>query len=299
MPGFVSSPLPPFRPTFPALCVAGRPIQVSLILARWYAIPCGLCVPLARSGCPSGPPRVCFVCACARALAAFAPNPPPWVGVARAPGAVLVMGAGRAVPHGSCPSACPASVPCAVWLAWWGGAARSRSPLAWLGVVCPPSGEPLGRAAEAVSAGGAGVWTRHQPHSAALASWLYALWGRLKGTHGGSSCFCVGGPGSGALPPPTARPLGRAAGAHHPLAVGAGGAGEGTRHQTHSAGSCELALRAVKAAQGRQGGAPLAWVCGVRGWALSRPRPPVLWGVQPGPTTHWLWVRGLRVWGPV
>ena len=58
MPGFLSSLFPPSRPAFSALCVAGRPVRVSLILARWYAIPCGLCVPRARSGCPPGIPRV-------------------------------------------------------------------------------------------------------------------------------------------------------------------------------------------------------------------------------------------------
>ena len=46
-------------------------------------------------------------------------------------------------------------------------------------------------------------------------------------------------------------------------------------------------------------GAPLAWVWGVRGRALSQPRPLVCSGMRPGPTTHWLWVRGLRAWGPV
>ena len=65
---------------------------------------------------------------------------------------------------------------------------------------------------------------------------------------GGGGRLLPGRPGSGALPPPTARPLGRAAGAHYRLAVGAGGAGVGTRHQPHSARSCELALRAVGAA---------------------------------------------------
>ena len=45
-----------------------------------------------------------------------------------------------------------------------------------------------------------------------------------------------------------------------------------------------------------RGGAPLAWVRGVRGRALSEPRPFVLSGVRRGPTTHWLWVRGLRAW---
>ena len=115
---------------------------------------------------------------------------------------------------------------------------------------------------------------------------------------GGASCLGMGRPGSGALPPPTARPLGLAARAHYPLAVGAGGASLGTHHQPHRARSCELALRAVGAARGRPGGVPLAWAWGLRGRALSHPRPLVLWGVLPGPTTHWLWVRGVRAWGP-
>ena len=92
----------------------------------------------------------------------------------------------------------------------------------------------------------------------------------MRAPGGGASCLGVGRPGSGALSPPTTRLFGRAAGAHYPLAVGAGGAGVGTRHQPHSARSCELALRAVGAARGRPGGAPLAWVWGVRGRGLSR-----------------------------
>ena len=65
---------------------------------------------------------------------------------------------------------------------------------------------------------------------------------------GGASCLGVGRPETGALPAPTSRLFGRAAGAHYLLAVGAGGAGVGARHQPHSARSCELALRAVGAA---------------------------------------------------
>ena len=121
----------------------------------------------------------------------------------------------------------------------------------------------------------------------------------MKVPGGGASCLGVGCPGSGALPPPTSRPFGRAAGAQYPMAVGAGGAGVATRHQPHRARSCELALRAVGAACGCLGGAPLAWVWGVRGRALSHPRPVVLSGVWPGPTNHWLSVRGVRAWGPV
>ena len=112
----------------------------------------------------------------------------------------------------------------------------------------------------------------------------------------GASCLDVGHPGSGALWPPTTRPLRHAAGAHYPLTVGAGGAGMGTRHQPHSARSCELALRAVGAARGHPGGAPLAWQWGVQRQALSNPRPPVLWGMRPGslPTGCGC---GVRAWG--
>ena len=76
VPGVVSLSFPPPRPACSALRVAGRPVRVSLTLARWYAIPRGLCVPRARSGCPSGSPRVSLSCVCARAPAASAPPPP-------------------------------------------------------------------------------------------------------------------------------------------------------------------------------------------------------------------------------
>ena len=103
VPGVVSPPFPPSRLACPALCVAGRPVRVSLTLARWYAIPRGLCVPRRWSSCPSGSPRVPFVCLCARAPAASARPPPfPW-GVWRARPRVLprslapfgVLGGGR------------------------------------------------------------------------------------------------------------------------------------------------------------------------------------------------------------
>ena len=65
---------------------------------------------------------------------------------------------------------------------------------------------------------------------------------------GGAFCLGPGRRGSGALATPTARPLGRLPGpTTHWLWV-RGGAGVGTRHQPHSARSCELALRAVGAA---------------------------------------------------
>ena len=139
VPGVVSLPFPPSRPACPALLVAGRLVRVSLTLAHWYAIPRGLCVPRARSGSPSGIPRVPFVRVCARAPAASAP--PPLEGVACAPRAVPALGAGRAVPRGPCPSACPAPVPCSIWRAR-GGAVRSLFPPTWLGLCRGGGGGP-------------------------------------------------------------------------------------------------------------------------------------------------------------
>ena len=157
------SPCPPARPACPALCAAGRPVRVSLTLARWYTIPCGLCVPRAPSGCPSGIPRVSFVCVCARAPAASA-RPPPPVGVARAPCAVPVLGAGRAVPRGPCPSACPAPVPCRVWFVFRGGWPGPFSPT-WLWAVCSPWGGSarLGRSSARGWGGGGGRPVRRAP----------------------------------------------------------------------------------------------------------------------------------------
>ena len=169
------------------------------------------------------------------------------------------------------------------------------------GTLPPPTAHPLGRAAGAhyplaVGAGGARLGTHHQTHSARSCELALCAVGAARGRPGGgASCLGVGCPGSGALPSPTAPPLGPAAGAHYPLAVGAGGVGVGTRHQLHSARYCELALRAVGAARGCPGGAPLACVWGVRGQGLLHPRLLVLWGVWPGPATHWLWVRCVGV----
>ena len=116
--------------------------------------------------------------------------------------------------------------------------------------------------------------------------------GGMRVPGGGASCLGVGRPGSGAFPPPTARPLGGLPGPTTYWLWVRGGAGVGTRHQPHSARSCELALRAVGAARGRVGGGASCLSVGrlVSG-ALPPPtaRPP---GGLPGPTTHWLWVRG-------
>ena len=162
-------------------------------------------------------PRVPYLCvrSCSGGVHA---SPFLRVGAARALRAILVHGAGRAVPGRSCLSVFPAAVPSSAYLAR-GGRARSLRPLALLGVMRPPAGR------------------------LAFLCCLCALWGRQEGARGGgASCLGVGRPGSGALPSPTVRPLGCAVRAHYALAVGAGSAGLGTRHQPHSAGSCKLPL---------------------------------------------------------
>ena len=190
----------------------------------------------------------------------------------------------------------PASSLCALWGQHEG--ARGGAPLAWVSGV---RGRALSYPQPLVRSGVRPGPTTHWLWVRAVRAWgpvtnptaraLACCGGGMGVSGGGASCLGVGCPGSGALPPPTTRPFGRAAGAHYPLAVGAGGVGVGTRHQPHSARPCKLALSALGAARGRPGGAPLAWVWGVRGRALSHPRPPVLSGVRPGPVFHLPWVR--------
>ena len=146
VPGVVSLSFPPPRPACSALRVAGRPVRVSLTLARWYAIPRGLCHPRARSRCPSGSPRVSLSCVCARAPAASAP--PPLGGVACAPRVVPALGAGRPL-RVSCPGplfrlACLGGggpVPVPPYLAWGCGGGGALWGLRAAGVV---GGHPWG-----------------------------------------------------------------------------------------------------------------------------------------------------------
>ena len=144
--------------------------------------------------------------------------------------------------------------------------------------------------------GGAGVGTRHQPHSVRSCELaLRAVGEARRAPGGGASCLGVGRPGSGALPPSTARPLGGLRGpTTHWLWV-RGGAGVGTCHQLHNARSCVLLGRH----EGALGGTPLPWVWGVRGRALSHPRLLALWAGCRGPLPTGCGCGGVRAWGPV
>ena len=175
------------------------------------------------------------------------------------------------------------------------GVGRSPTP------DCPPSGRPAGAHYPlAVGAGGCGRGDPSPtPQHALLRAGFARCGGGMRVLGGGASCLGVGRPGSGALLPPTARPLGGLPGPNTHWLWVRGGAGVGTSHQPHSARSCELALRAVGAARGRSGGAPPAWVWGVRGRALSHPRLPTLWAGCRGPLPTGCGCGGVRAWGPV
>ena len=197
---------------------------------------------------------------------------------------------------------------CALWgrhegarggrlLAGCGASGVGRSPTP----DCPPSGQAAGAHYPlAVGAGGCGRGDPSlTPQRALLRAGFARFGGGMRAPGGVASCLGVGRPRSGASPPPNARPLGGLPGpTTHWLWV-PGGAGVGTRHQPHSARSCELALRAVGAARGRPGGAPPAWVWGVRGRALSHPRLPALWAGCRGPLPTGCGCGGVRAWGPV
>ena len=252
--------------------------------------------------------------------------------------------------------------------AWvWGVRCRAlshpRLPALWAGCQGPlPTG---------CGCGGVRAWGPvTNPTARALARWLCALWGRHEGARGGASCLGVGRPGSGALPPPTARhlgglpgptthwlwvrgvagvgtrhqppsarsfelalramgaargrpggggrllpgcgasgvvrspdpecqPSGRAAGAHYPLAVGAGGCGRGDPSQTPQRALLRAGFARCGGGMRVPGGAPRAWVWGVRGRALSHPRLPALWAGCWGPLLTGCGCGGPRAWGPV
>ena len=279
------------------LCLPPFPLPAPRFLrCVWRAVPSG-CPLSSLAGTPVhavcafrglGPVALlvfpaCPLCVCALALSRRPRSPPPpLVGVARTPRVVPVLGAGRPVPLSPCPSACPASVPCSVWLAWrgWPGpvspylAWGCALPVGWVRVWGPVTNEPCALAWRAVGA------ARGRPEGAPLA-WVRCVRGWalshhrrlvLSGVRAGPTTHWLWVrrlPAWGPVTNPTARAL--------------------------ASWLCALWGRH----EGARGGAPLALVCGVPGRAHSHPRPLVLLGLRPGPTTQWLWAREVRAWGPV
>ena len=133
-------------------------------------------------------------------------------------------------------------VPGGAPLAWvWGvrGQALSHSRLLALSVGCRgplPSG---------CGCGGVRAWGPVTRTTArALASWLCPLWGQHEGARGGRLLPGCGASAVGRSPIPDCPPSGRAARAHYPLAVVAGGCGHGDPSPTQQ----RALLRAVGAA---------------------------------------------------
>ena len=137
------------------------------------------------------------------------------------------------------------------------------------------------------------------PTARALVSWLCPLWGRHVGARGGYILPWCEASGVGPSPTPDRSSFGACGRGPLPTGCGCGGMQAWGFFTNCTARALVSSLCALWGRHdGTRGGAPLAWVWGVRGWALSHPRPLVFWGVRPGPTTHWLWVRGLRALGP-
>ena len=122
------------------------------------------------------------------------------------------------------------------------------------------------------------------PPACALAGRRCSLWGWRKGVPGGGAFHrCVGHLVSGAVLPPTARPLERAARVPPPVCPGCGRCGR----VDPAPAPLRAPLRAGVARCGgggraSPGGVPSTVVRGAWCQALSLPRPPVLWSRQPG-----------------
>ena len=111
---------------------------------------------------------------------------------------------------------------------------------------CPPSGQGCrGPLPTGCGCGGVQAWGPvTNPTARSLVSWLCALWGRHEGARGGRLLPGCGASGVWRSPTPECPPSARAAGAHYPLAVGAGGCGRGDPSPTPQS----ALLRAVGAA---------------------------------------------------
>ena len=235
VPGGVSLPFPPSRPACPALLVAGRPVRVSLTLARWYGLVALLVVPacplpvcaLALPRRPLFPtPRVVWCAHLARSRHWALVGP---FHLVRAPPRVL-----------------PRSLALSGVL--WGGAVRSRFPPTWLGLHAlwglraagVAGGRPRGGGGLPLLGGASGVRRRPSPDRPSSGAgsrgtatrvfrvrsvWAWgpstgstacapagrrcSLWGWREGVPGGDAFHrCEGRLRSGAPPPPTACPLG-------------------------------------------------------------------------------------------
>ena len=122
------------------------------------------------------------------------------------------------------------------------------------------------------------------PTACALAGRRCSLWGWRKGVPGGGAFHrCEGRLMSGAVPPPAARPLERAARVPRPVCPGCGRCGRVDPAPAPQRAPLRAGVaRCGGGGRASPGGVPSTVVRGAWCQALSLPRPPVLWSGQPG-----------------
>ena len=227
------------------------------------AVPPPAARPLERA---AGVPRpVCPGCGrCGRVDPAPAPQRAPLrAGVAR-------CGVGGRASPGGVPSA-------VVRGAWCQALSLPRPPVLW-------SGQPGFRDPCVPGAVDAGVWTQHRPHSVRPCGPALLAVGVAEGCPRGAAFHrCEGRLVSGAVPPPAARPLERAARVPRPVCPGCGRCGRVDPAPTPQ--RAPLRAGVARCGGGRKaspGGVPSTVVRGAWCQALSLPRPSVLCSGQPG-----------------
>ena len=197
------------------------------------------------------------------------PAPAPQRAPLRA-GVARCGGGGRASPGGV-----PSTV---VRGAWCQALSLPRPPVLW-------SGRPGFRDPCVPGAVDAGVWTQHRPHSVRPCGPALLAMGVAEGRPrvGCLPPCCEGRLVSGAVPPPTARPLERAAGVPRPVCPGCGRCGRvNPAPAPQRAPSRAGVARCGGGGRASPGGVPSTVVWGAWCQALSFLRPPVLWSGLPG-----------------
>ena len=157
------------------------------------------------------------------------------------------------------------------------------------GAVPSPAARPLERAARVPrpvcpGAVSAAVGTQHRPHSVRPCGPALLAVGVVEGRpRGGAFNHCEGRLVSGAVPPPAARPLERAARVPRPVCPGCGRCGRGDPAPAPQRAPLRAGVaRCGGGGRASPGGVPSTIVKGAWCQALSLPRPPVLWSGQPG-----------------